>query len=151
MAFSYPLMIAIQEISARIGRTTGRGIAANLARQPNGLLQVVVVMLLIANTINIGANLGAMPDALRLLIGGPGFAYVCLFGFWASEFSDQTRAPRHRFDDSKPSKAMKPKSAEESSASLRFVPAIVPVSCVARVMRSDSADGARYRTPRKNE
>jgi hypothetical protein len=46
---------------------------------------------------------------------------------------------------------MKPKSAEESSASLRFVPAIVPVSYVARVMRSDSADGARYRTPRKNE
>ena len=39
MAFSYPLMIAIQEISARIGRTTGRGIAANLARHyPNGLL-----------------------------------------------------------------------------------------------------------------
>jgi len=43
MVFSYPLMIAIQEISARIGRTTGRGIAANLARHyPNGLLQVVV-------------------------------------------------------------------------------------------------------------
>ena len=42
--FSYPLMIAIQEISARIGRTTGRGIAANLAgHYPNGLLQVVVV------------------------------------------------------------------------------------------------------------
>ena len=82
MAFSYPLMIAIQEISARIGRTTGRGIAANLARHyPNALLQVVVVLLLIANTINIGADLGAMADALRLLIGGPGLAYVCLFGF----------------------------------------------------------------------
>jgi hypothetical protein len=124
MAFSYPLMIAIQEISARIGRTTGRGIAANLARQPNGLLQVVVVMLLIANTINIGANLGAMPDALRLLIGGPGFAYVCLFGFWASEFSDQTRAPRHRFDDSKPSKAMKSAEGEQC-----FRYQSVPVSC----------------------
>ena len=75
-------MIAIQEISARIGRTTGRGIAANLARHyPNALLQVVVVLLLIANTINIGADLGAMADALRLLIGGPGLAYVCLFGF----------------------------------------------------------------------
>ena len=82
MAFSYPLMIAIQEISARIGRTTGRGIAANLARHyPNGLLQGVVALLLIANTINIGADLGAMADALRLLIGGPGLAYVCLFGF----------------------------------------------------------------------
>ena len=58
MAFSCPLMIAIQEISARIGRTTGRGIAANLARHyPNGLLQVVVVLLLIANKINIGADL----------------------------------------------------------------------------------------------
>jgi Mn2+/Fe2+ NRAMP family transporter len=82
MAFSYPLMIAIQEINARIGRTTGHGIAANLARHyPNALLQVVVVLLLIANTINIGADLGAMADALRLLIGGPGLAYVCLFGF----------------------------------------------------------------------
>jgi NRAMP (natural resistance-associated macrophage protein)-like metal ion transporter len=82
MVFSYPLMVAIQEISARIGRTTGRGIAANLARHyPNGLLQVVVVLLLIANTINIGADLGAMADALRLLIGGPGIVYVCLFGF----------------------------------------------------------------------
>jgi Mn2+/Fe2+ NRAMP family transporter len=81
MVFSYPLMIAIQEISARIGRTTGRGIVANLARHyPNGLLQVVVVLLLIADTINIGADLGAMADALRLLIGGPGLAYVCLFG-----------------------------------------------------------------------
>ena len=57
MAFSYPLMIAIQEISARIGRTTGRGIAANLARHyPNGLLQIVVVLLLIANKIIIGAD-----------------------------------------------------------------------------------------------
>jgi Mn2+/Fe2+ NRAMP family transporter len=41
----------------------------------------VVALLLIANTINIGADLGAMADALRLLIGGPGLAYVCLFGF----------------------------------------------------------------------
>jgi Mn2+/Fe2+ NRAMP family transporter len=82
MAFSYPLMIAIQEISARIGRTTGRGIAANLAgHYPNGLLQVVVVLLLVANTINVGADLGAMDDALRLLVGGPGLVYVCLFGF----------------------------------------------------------------------
>jgi NRAMP (natural resistance-associated macrophage protein)-like metal ion transporter len=82
MVFSYPLIVAIQEISARIGRTTGRGIAANLSRHyPNALLQMVVVLLLAANTINIGADLGAMADALRLLIGGPGLVYVCLFGF----------------------------------------------------------------------
>src|SRR5262245_32212548 len=72
MLFSYPLMVAIQQISARIGRTTGKGIAGNLRQHyPNWLLQAIVALLLVANTINIGADLGAMADALRLLIGGP--------------------------------------------------------------------------------
>jgi Mn2+/Fe2+ NRAMP family transporter len=74
-------MAAIQEISARIGRTTGMGIAANLRRHyPNWVLQCIVVLLIIANTINIGADLGAMGDALRLLVGGPKFIYVFGFG-----------------------------------------------------------------------
>jgi len=72
LLFTYPLMTAIQEISGRIGRTTGRGIAANLRRHyPNWILQTIVAMLLTANTINIAADLGAMGDAVSLIIGGP--------------------------------------------------------------------------------
>lgn len=81
MLFSYPLMSVVQEISARIGRTTGRGISGNMRKYyPNWLLQSVVVLLLIANTINIGADLGAMGDALKLIIGGPHLLYVVGFG-----------------------------------------------------------------------
>lgn len=80
MLFSYPLMSVVQEISARIGRTTGRGIAGNmLVYYPNWLLQAIVFLLLTANTINIGADLGAMADALRLIAGGPQLLYVVLF------------------------------------------------------------------------
>ena len=81
MIFSYPLMTAIQEISGRIGRTTGHGIAGNLrTHYPNWLLQVIVVLLFGANTINIGADLGAMGDAVGLLVGGPRLIYVIFFG-----------------------------------------------------------------------
>src|SRR5664279_3107815 len=70
LLFTYPLMAAIQEISGRIGRITGQGIAANLRQHyPNWLLQSIVALVLIANTINIGADLGAMGDAATLLIG----------------------------------------------------------------------------------
>ena len=80
LLFTYPLMTVIQEISARIGRTTGKGIAANIrSHYSNAVLQCVVFLLVIANTINIGADLGAMADALRLLIGGPIFVYVFSF------------------------------------------------------------------------
>ncbi len=81
MLFSWPLMCAIQEISARIGRVTGKGIAGNLkAHYPPGLLVGLVSLLLIANTINLGADLGAMGAALKLVIGGPELVYVGLFG-----------------------------------------------------------------------
>src|SRR5664279_1417287 len=81
MLFSYPLMAAIQEISGRIGRTTGRGIVGNIRLcSPNWLLQALVIMLFIPNMINIGADLGAMGDAVGLLIGGPRLLYVLLFG-----------------------------------------------------------------------
>ncbi len=81
MLFSYPLMVAIQEISARIGRTTGHGIAGNIRRNyPNWMLQGVVALVLAANTINIGADLGAMADAVNLLVGGPQHLYVVVIG-----------------------------------------------------------------------
>ena len=63
MLFSYQLMAVIHEISGRIGRVTGRGIAGNIRKHyPNWLLQLIVVLLFIANTINIGADLGAMGE-----------------------------------------------------------------------------------------
>lgn len=80
MLFSYPLMCAVQMISARLGRTTGRGIAGNLRQHyPNWLLISIVLLLLVANTINIGADLGAMADAMHLVLGGPRVLYVLLF------------------------------------------------------------------------
>jgi Mn2+/Fe2+ NRAMP family transporter len=75
MLVTFPLMAAIQEISARIGRTTGHGIAGNLCRHyPAWLLYVIVFPLFLANTINIGADLCAMADVVKLLIGGPSAA-----------------------------------------------------------------------------
>jgi Mn2+/Fe2+ NRAMP family transporter len=65
-------MCAIQEISARIGRTTGQGIAGNIRlHYPAWMLQGIVALLFLANTINLGADLGAMGNALTLLLGGP--------------------------------------------------------------------------------
>src|SRR5437667_2308791 len=81
MLFSYPLMVAIQSISARIGRTTGKGIAGVLREHyPNWLLLAIVALLFTANTLNIGADLGAMAESGRLLVPAvPGWMYV--FGF----------------------------------------------------------------------
>ena len=81
MLLTFPLMAAIQEISARVGRVTGHGISGNVCRHyPLWLLNAVVALLFIANTINIAADLGAMADATKLLIGGPGIVYVVCFG-----------------------------------------------------------------------
>ncbi|MBR0800086.1 divalent metal cation transporter [Bradyrhizobium jicamae] len=81
MLLTFPLMTSIQEISARVGRVTGHGIAGNVCRHyPPSLLMVVVGLLFIANTINIAADLSAMADATKLLIGGPAILYVVLFG-----------------------------------------------------------------------
>jgi NRAMP (natural resistance-associated macrophage protein)-like metal ion transporter len=80
MLFSFPLMAAIQEVCARIGRVTGEGIAGNIRRHyPAWLLRSIVFLLLVANTINLGADLGAMGDALKLMIGGPAKLYVVVF------------------------------------------------------------------------
>ncbi|WP_258590117.1 NRAMP family divalent metal transporter [Mesorhizobium sp. AR07] len=81
MLFSWPLMCAIQEISARIGRVTGRGIAGNLRKHyPASVGISIVSLLMVANIINIGADLGAMGAALKLIIGGPQLLYVAAFG-----------------------------------------------------------------------
>jgi NRAMP (natural resistance-associated macrophage protein)-like metal ion transporter len=78
---SFPLMVVIQEIAAEIGRVTGAGIARNLRRHyPRAILFMMVTLLLIANVINLGADLSAMGAALALLVGGKAGLYTLLFG-----------------------------------------------------------------------
>jgi NRAMP (natural resistance-associated macrophage protein)-like metal ion transporter len=80
LLLTYPLMCAIQMISADIGRVTGEGIAANMRRYyPAPLLYVLVGLLVLANVINIGADLGAMGAALGLILPGPQWLYVAAF------------------------------------------------------------------------
>ncbi|WP_113738019.1 divalent metal cation transporter [Rhizobiales bacterium] len=79
--FCYPLMVGVQGLSARIGAVTGQGLARNLRRHyPASLARVATLMLLVANVINIGADLAAMGAALHLLAGGPQLVYAVLFG-----------------------------------------------------------------------
>jgi NRAMP (natural resistance-associated macrophage protein)-like metal ion transporter len=79
--FSYPLMCVIQEISARIGRVTGKGIAANIrAHFPAPVLYAIVSLLLVANIFNLGADIGAMGAAAKLFLPGPFWIYVLLLG-----------------------------------------------------------------------
>ena len=76
-----PLMIGIQMLSARIGWVTGAGLAANIRKVcPRWLTTTLVALLVVANTINIAADVGAMGEAVRLLIGGPLALYVIGFG-----------------------------------------------------------------------
>ncbi len=77
LLLTYPLMCAIQMISAQVGRVTGHGLAENMRRHyPAPVLYLLVGLLLAANTINLGADLGAMAAALRLLIPGPAAIYI---------------------------------------------------------------------------
>ena len=79
--FTYPLMVGIQVVSARIGRVSGYGLAGNIRRHYSpAMLYGLIGLLLLANTINIGADIGAMADALALLIGGPRHAYIVGIG-----------------------------------------------------------------------
>jgi NRAMP (natural resistance-associated macrophage protein)-like metal ion transporter len=76
-----PLMIGIQMLSARIGWVTGEGLAANINKMcPRWVTTTLVALLVVANTINIAADIGAMGEAFRLLAGGPQTLYVLGFG-----------------------------------------------------------------------
>jgi len=78
---TYPLMVGIQVISAKIGRVSGHGLATNIRRHyPAELLYAIVGLLLVANTINIAADIAAMAEALKLMIGGPTHWYAVGFG-----------------------------------------------------------------------
>jgi Mn2+/Fe2+ NRAMP family transporter len=78
--FTTPLMIGIQIVSARIGRVTGHGLAANMREHlPRPVLYLMVSLLALANTVNIAADLGAMGDALQLVAGGHSPIYIVFF------------------------------------------------------------------------
>jgi len=82
MPLIYPFMAAIQEVSARVGRVTGKGIAANLLQcYPRWLVYTLVVLLLFANIINLGADIGAMGAAVQLLFGGSSALYCIALCF----------------------------------------------------------------------
>jgi Mn2+/Fe2+ NRAMP family transporter len=81
MLFSYPLMAVSQEISARIGRITGHGLAGNFRRHyPPWVALVSIALLLIANVINLGADVGAMGDVASSIDGGSPTLHVIAFG-----------------------------------------------------------------------
>ena len=81
VVFTYPLMSGIQMVSARLGCLSGRGLAANIkAQYPRSVLFSIVGLLLLANTINIAADIAAMGEALRLLLGGSSHVYSVTFG-----------------------------------------------------------------------
>lgn len=78
---SLPFMIAIQLVSARIGRVTGKGVAANLREHtPRPFLMAMVLLLMVANTINIAADIAAMGEALQLVVGGGAHFHAVVFG-----------------------------------------------------------------------
>lgn len=79
--FTLPLMVAIQMISARIGHVTGHGLTTNIKRSfPRPVLLAIVGMLVLANTLNLAADIAAMAEALRLLLGGSAHVYAVTFG-----------------------------------------------------------------------
>ena len=78
---SLPFMIAIQLVSARIGRVTGKGVAANLREHTSRpFLMAMVLLLVVANTINIAADIAAMGEALQLVVGGGAHFHAVAFG-----------------------------------------------------------------------
>jgi Mn2+/Fe2+ NRAMP family transporter len=80
MVLCYPLMSAVQLVSAHIGRVTGRGLASNLVSTfPKQFVGLLIGILLIANIINIGADLSAMADAAELVTGGGEHVFVIIF------------------------------------------------------------------------
>lgn len=81
--FSFPLMAAVQEMSGRIGLITGYGLAGVIRRYySKPLLYFAVSLLFIANTINIGADLGAMAASMQMLVGLPFWLLLLVMAFF---------------------------------------------------------------------
>src|ERR1700716_3802483 len=81
VVLTYSCVVGIQLISARMGRVTGHGLADNIRRHfPRPILYAIVAMLVVANTINVAADIAAMGEALRLVVGGRAHYYAIMFG-----------------------------------------------------------------------
>ncbi|HAE36740.1 MAG: Natural resistance-associated macrophage protein [Candidatus Nomurabacteria bacterium GW2011_GWF2_35_66] len=76
----YPLVSTVQEMCARIAMVTGRGLASNIKRNfPKKILYICTILLFFANTLNIGADLGAMAKAVQLLAPKASFVFLVIF------------------------------------------------------------------------
>jgi NRAMP (natural resistance-associated macrophage protein)-like metal ion transporter len=96
VVLTYPLMTAVQMLAARIGRVTGKGLAANLAEVfPRWMVVSLVALLFVANTINIGADLAAMGASAALLTGHG--AQLFTIGFAILSLGLQVFVPYHRY------------------------------------------------------
>jgi NRAMP (natural resistance-associated macrophage protein)-like metal ion transporter len=96
MLLTLPFMAAIQIVSACIGWKTRRGLTRNIAhRLPQSAVILLVVLLVVANTINIAADLAAMGEALRLVVGGSVLVYAPAFGFAC--LTAEVFIPYHRY------------------------------------------------------
>src|SRR5262249_4500109 len=96
MFLTLPFMAAIQIISACIGWETRNGLARNIASQlPKAAVYPLVALLVVGNTITIAADLAAMGDALRLVIGGPAVFYALVLGYGC--LTVEIFVPYHRY------------------------------------------------------
>jgi NRAMP (natural resistance-associated macrophage protein)-like metal ion transporter len=96
VVFTYPLMVAVQVISARVGRVTGKGLAANLLEiLPQSAVVTLALLLFAANTINIGADVAAMGAAAQLLAGGGAVPFTLAAA--AISLLLQVFVPYHRY------------------------------------------------------
>jgi NRAMP (natural resistance-associated macrophage protein)-like metal ion transporter len=96
VVLTWPMMVAVQSMSARIGRVTGRGLAANMLDVfPRPVVGALVVLLFFANTINIGADLSAMGAAVELAAGGNQHLYTLLFALFS--LLATVLVPYHRY------------------------------------------------------
>ena len=81
--FSFPFMAAVQEMCGRIGMVTGNGLSGVLRKHyPRSVLGIAVLLLVTANIINIGADLGAMASAIQLLFGLPFVLWLFYWSCW---------------------------------------------------------------------
>jgi hypothetical protein len=96
LLLTYPLMVGIQLASARIGRTTGRGLTSAFATLwPRPVVLLAVLLLLVANVVNLAADIGAMAEVARLGLGGPEALYA--LGFGLLSLALQAWLPYHRY------------------------------------------------------
>ena len=96
VVLTWPMMVAVQSVCARVGRVTGHGLAANMVRVfPRPVVFALVGLLMAANTINIGADLAAMGAAAELVVGGSPHLFTLLFA--AVSLIAVVFVPYHRY------------------------------------------------------